>query len=167
MRLFAHSNGHDFDLDLRAERDRTVVRIGDREIVLVLDDQKSSIRTAFIGDRRLDFGWDRRDGIYSILIEGIEYRVTIRDPKTELLEKLTQGGATAGSAAESRAPIPGLITRILCAPGESVKKGQPVLCLDAMKLENEIGAPQDGTVQSIDVRPGQAVEKGQRLFVIG
>jgi len=42
-----------------------------------------------------------------------------------------------------------------------------VLCLDAMKLENEISSPRDGAVKSIDVQPGQAVEKGQSLFVVG
>jgi acetyl/propionyl-CoA carboxylase alpha subunit len=167
VKFFSHSNGHDFELDIQPDRDRLIVKLGDREIVVAFDDQKWSIRTAFLGDRRLDFGWDRRDGVYSLHIEGIEYEVVVRDPKTELLAKVVGGGAAASATAEVRAPIPGLITKVLLKAGDAVKKDQPVLCLDAMKLENEISSPRDGTVKSVDVQPGQAVEKGQSLFVIG
>ena len=167
MKFFAHSNGHDFELDIQPDRDRLIVKLGDREVVVAFDDQKWSIRTAFLGDRRLDFGWDRRDGVYSLHIEGIEYEVVVRDPKSEMLAKVVGDGQAAATAAEVRAPIPGLITKVLLKAGDPVKKDQPVLCLDAMKLENEISAPRDGTVKSIDVQPGQAVEKGQSLFVIG
>ncbi|MBI4566549.1 MAG: acetyl-CoA carboxylase biotin carboxyl carrier protein subunit [Planctomycetes bacterium] len=65
------------------------------------------------------------------------------------------------------APIPGLIARVLAAPGDIVRKDQPVLTLDAMKLENEIGAPKDGRLKSIAVQAGMPVEKGQILFVVG
>ena len=167
MKFFAHSNGHDFELDIQPDRDRLIVKLGDREVVVAFDDQKWSIRTAFLGDRRLDFGWDRRDGVYSLHIEGIEYEVVVRDPKTELLAKVVGGGPAASATAEIRAPIPGLITKVLLKAGDPVKKDQPVCCLDAMKLENEIASPRDGTVKSIDVQPGQAVEKGQALFVVG
>jgi len=167
MKFFAHSNGHDFELDIQPDRDRLIVKLGDREVVVAFDDQKWSIRTAFLGDRRLDFGWDRRDGVYSLHIEGIEYEVVVRDPKTELLAKVVGGGQAASATAEVRAPIPGLITKVLLKAGDAVKKDQPVCCLDAMKLENEISSPRDGTVKSIDVQPGQAVEKGQALFIVG
>jgi biotin carboxyl carrier protein len=167
MKFFSHSNGHNFELDIQPDRDRLLIRCNGKEMVVAFDDQKWSIRTAFLGDRRLDFGWDRRDGVYSLHIEGIEYEVVVRDPKTELLAKVVGGGASASATAEVKAPIPGLITKVLLKAGEAVKKDQPVLCLDAMKLENEIAAPRDGTVRSIEVQPGQAVEKGQSLFTIG
>jgi biotin carboxyl carrier protein len=167
MKFYSHSNGHDFELDIQPDRDRLIVRFNGKEMVVAFDDQKWSIRTAFVGDRRLDFGWDRRDGVYSLHIEGIEYEVVVRDPKTELLAKVVGDGGAASALAEVRAPIPGLITKVLLKAGDAVKKDQPVLCLDAMKLENEIAAPRDGAVRSIDVQPGQAVEKGQALFSIG
>lgn len=167
MKFFSHSNGHDFEVDIQPDRDRLVVRYNGKEVVVAFDDQKWSIRTAFLGDRRLDFGWDRHDGVYSLHIEGIEYEVVVRDPKTELLAKVVGEGSGASGAVETRAPIPGLISKVLLKAGDAVKKNQPVLCLDAMKLENEIAAPRDGVLQSIQVQPGQAVEKGQSLFTIG
>jgi biotin carboxyl carrier protein len=167
VKFFSHSNGHDFELDIQPDRDKLIVKCNGKEIVLAFVDAKWSIRTAFLGNRRLDFGWDRHDGVYSLHIEGIEYEVIVRDPKTELLAKVVGSGPAANQAAEVKAPIPGLITKVLLKAGDPVKKDQPVLCLDAMKLENEIAAPRDGTVKSIEVQPGQAVEKGQALFVVG
>ena len=56
-----------------------------------------------------------------------------------------------------KAPIPGLVTRILVAAGEEVKADQPLIVLEAMKMENEIRAPFDGVVTSITVAPGDSV----------
>ncbi len=56
-----------------------------------------------------------------------------------------------------RAPIPGLVSRLLVAEGEVVEAGQPLLVLEAMKMENEIRAPRAGTVVEIAVTPGQTV----------
>ncbi|MGB9752081.1 MAG: acetyl-CoA carboxylase biotin carboxyl carrier protein subunit [Roseiflexus castenholzii] len=59
-----------------------------------------------------------------------------------------------------KAPIPGLITRVLVSPGEAVELGQPLLVLEAMKMENEIRAPRAGRVTQIHVAPGQSVTLG-------
>jgi biotin carboxyl carrier protein len=56
-----------------------------------------------------------------------------------------------------KAPIPGLITRVLVAPGECVEAGQPLLVLEAMKMENEIRAPRSGTLNQMFVGAGQGV----------
>lgn len=62
-----------------------------------------------------------------------------------------------------KAPIPGLITRILVEPGVSVRAGQPLLVLEAMKMENEIRAPFDGVISSIQATPGETVVRNQLL----
>jgi acetyl/propionyl-CoA carboxylase alpha subunit len=164
MKFFAHSNGHDFELEIHPDRDRLRVRVGTKNLIVTFDDRKSTLRTAFIGDRRIDFGWDCRDGTTTILIDGIGYDVALKDSRTGLLEKVIAEAPTA--AVEVRAPIPGLITKVLLKAGAPVRKDQPVLCLDAMKLENEIASPRDGVLKAVKVQPGQAVEKGRTLFVL-
>lgn len=62
-----------------------------------------------------------------------------------------------------KAPIPGLITRILVEPGASVHAGQALAILEAMKMENEIRAPFDGVVSSVTVAPGETVVRNQVL----
>ena len=65
-----------------------------------------------------------------------------------------------------KAPIPGLVTRVLVQEGELVRAEQPVMVLEAMKMENEIRAPFEGNVQSIAVSPGETVTRGAVLAEI-
>lgn len=65
-----------------------------------------------------------------------------------------------------KAPIPGLITRILVELGSSVKAGQPLVMLEAMKMENEIRAPFDGVVSSVPVVVGETVVRNQVLVEV-
>jgi biotin carboxyl carrier protein len=69
-------------------------------------------------------------------------------------------------AGRVKAPIPGLITRVLVAPGEQVQAGQPLLVLEAMKMENEIRAPRSGTLEQVLVSAGAGVALHQVLAEI-
>lgn len=71
----------------------------------------------------------------------------------------------AGSVKVS-SPMPGKILAVKANVGDSVKKGQVILILEAMKMENEVVAPEDGTVASIDVASGATVEAGDTLATL-
>lgn len=71
----------------------------------------------------------------------------------------------AGSITVS-APMPGKILAVKASVGQAVKKGDVVLILEAMKMENEVVAPEDGTVASVDVAVGAAVEAGDTLATL-
>jgi pyruvate carboxylase subunit B len=64
------------------------------------------------------------------------------------------------------APLPGLIQKIYVRQGDTVKSGQPVLMLEAMKMENEIPATMDGVIKDIRCREGESVNQGQELIVM-
>ena len=166
MKLYAHANGDVIEMDLDADRDAVAAQLGPKRHTVVLDDLKTSIRTAFIDNRRMEFGWTRQDDEYVILIEGIEYRVDVRDARAEKAAKFRREAAAETGDTEVKAPIPGLISKLLVAEGEKVKKDQPLLTLDAMKLENEIASPKDGTVKSVTVKAGSKVDKGQTLVIV-
>lgn len=75
----------------------------------------------------------------------------------------------ASSAAGSitvTSPMPGKILAVKASVGQAVKKGEVVLILEAMKMENEVVAPEDGTIASIDVAVGSAVEAGDTLATL-
>ncbi|MCL2617165.1 MAG: biotin/lipoyl-binding protein [Defluviitaleaceae bacterium] len=63
-------------------------------------------------------------------------------------------------------PLPGTVLKILASRGQAVKKGDPVMVIEAMKMENEVAAPIDGTVASINVSVGSAVNSGDVLLTI-
>ena len=109
-----------------------------------------------------------------------KYRVTVNGTVYEIeLEELT-GAAPAAGAAPAPAPaaaapaggekiaspMPGTILSVNIAQGQAVKKGQVLMILEAMKMENEIMAPCDGTVASVNTSKGAAVETGTLLCVI-
>lgn len=65
-----------------------------------------------------------------------------------------------------KAPIPGLVAKVLVAVGEQVEAGQPLLILEAMKMENEIRAPLSGWIKTLNVAPGQSVSQNELLAEI-
>ena len=75
--------------------------------------------------------------------------------------------AAAGSGEAIKAPMPGNILAVNVAVGDSVKKGQVLMILEAMKMENEIMSPCDGKVTSVNVSKGSTVETGTLLCCIG
>jgi len=74
--------------------------------------------------------------------------------------------AGAAGAVAVTAPMPGKILGVKASAGQAVKKGQVILILEAMKMENEIVAPQDGTVATINVAVGDSVEPGATLATL-
>ena len=75
--------------------------------------------------------------------------------------------AGPGEGAPVKAPLPGVVAKILVAMGQSVKKGETVLVLEAMKMENNITAECDGKVTGICVAAGDSVMEGTTLITIG
>lgn len=73
----------------------------------------------------------------------------------------------AGAGTPVKAPLPGVVTKVLVAAGQAVKKGDTVLVLEAMKMENNITAECDGSVTGICVAPGDSVMEGTTLLTIG
>jgi len=106
--------------------------------------------------------------------EGIDVKIGHRRQVVPVLterEKIARElfGATAGLAKEEiiKAPMPGLILKIEVEKGQQVKPGDPLVVMEAMKMENEIRAKFAGKVQEIAMEPNQTVEKGAVLIKIG
>jgi biotin carboxyl carrier protein len=78
-----------------------------------------------------------------------------------LLKQLGMDKGAAGKVAEVKAPMPGLVLKIIAQAGTVVSKGDALLVLEAMKMENVIKSPTDGTIASIEVQQGKTVEKNQ------
>jgi biotin carboxyl carrier protein len=166
MKLYAHVGEQVFEFELAEESDHLLITAPSRPYPVALDDRKESIRTATIGGQRVEFGWRRDNGSYLIVIDGVTYEVELRDARAEKAAQVRRAaGATTGEASV-KAPIPGRIVKVLVKEGDAVAKDQPLLTLDAMKLENEIASPRAGVVKSLTAQPGMAVERGQVLVVI-
>ena len=100
---------------------------------------------------------------YTVKVNNNSYEVTISNALDELIKNMgIQRGRTKIVNA-IKAPMPGLILEISVEVGQTVKENDPLLILEAMKMENSFLSPRDGVIKSIAVEKGNAVDKGQLL----
>ena len=121
-----------------------VVSTAPEEVVFELDGMRRTYRVGRVDDLRYV---DADDGHVAL-------RVLPRHPEPHLA--LDTGSLVA--------PMPGSVLRILVAPGDTVTVGQPLVVIEAMKMEHEVRAPAAGTVRAVEVTTGQQVESGQLLL---
>jgi len=104
--------------------------------------------------------------VVHLSLNGQHYSVGIKDEQGLLLESLgfSQQLATAQNAL--KAPMPGKILDVLHQEGDKITKGEPLVILEAMKMENELTSPSDGEIDRVHVHPGDSVEKNATLIEI-
>ncbi|WP_461450582.1 acyl-CoA carboxylase biotin carboxyl carrier protein subunit [Mucilaginibacter sp.] len=93
------------------------------------------------------------------------YTISVKDQYDTLLEKLGLNNLNSVKISEVKAPMPGLVLKVFVAEGGEVKKGDNLLILEAMKMENIIKAAADVTVKTVKIKTGDKVEKGQVLLM--
>jgi acetyl/propionyl-CoA carboxylase alpha subunit len=101
-----------------------------------------------------------------VLFSGREFPVTFETERDLLLQRFSGQGRAEHHHEEIRASMPGLVVRVVAKPGSAVTKGEAVVILEAMKMENEVRAPTGGIIKEVRVKNGQAVEKGELLVVL-
>lgn len=97
-------------------------------------------------------------------INGRLYTVNLKDKFDLLLEKLGMNHAAGNKVNSVKAPMPGLIIDLKVKEGDTVNQGDPLLILEAMKMENILKSPGDGVVKMIKIKKGDSVEKGHVLI---
>lgn len=118
-----------------------------------------------INNRSFEVEVDTTEDEYRVLIDGRTYHITIADERRMRLGG-SQSGIQVSGRQEITVPMPGKVVALLAAEGDLVEKGQGLVIIEAMKMENEVRAPADATVLEIRVKPGDAVEAGQVLIVV-
>ncbi len=99
-----------------------------------------------------------------VRFRGREYSLQVLTETDRWLKKLGLNAGVAKKLNELKAPMPGLVLRLLVHEGDEVKKNDPLLVLESMKMENVIKSPGQGVLGKILVAPGQTVEKGDLML---
>lgn len=106
---------------------------------------------------------DYHNKAFEFVINGSVYHVVLADEYDQLVDRLGLAKHTITKIKEIKAPMPGLVLEISVKEGDTVEKGQSLLILEAMKMENVLKSPGDGVVKRIFVNKGQPVDKNQLL----
>ncbi|MBP9501967.1 MAG: biotin/lipoyl-binding protein [Candidatus Promineofilum sp.] len=109
---------------------------------------------------------EERDSYWDVLIQGELYSVRVQDERAHRLERMRSTGLTVGGEAAVSSPMPGIIVAVPVAVGDQVQRGDKVVILESMKMENELRAPCDGVITHVHVAAGVKVEKDQLLVSI-
>ncbi len=135
-------NGKDFELDVRwlSEKRLHVIRNARSYEVELLPDL---------------------EGKPQIRVNGTIYGADMVGKFDELLKKMGMQNGSAGKVSAVKAPMPGLVLEVVVKPGDSVQKGDRLLVLEAMKMENVIKSPTDAVIASVEVEEGQTVDKNE------
>lgn len=129
--------------------------IGDRNVHLIRGNE--SIEAELLS-------FDRETKTIQIRLGYKTATLQVKDRFDILLEQMGMNAAGSGAIKNIKAPMPGLILDLKVKPGDEVKKGDVVLILEAMKMENIIKSPGDGIVKEVKVSLKQSVEKNQVLI---
>jgi biotin carboxyl carrier protein len=123
------------------------------------------VLSLLIGDKQYEIKRERSlRGELHMVIGSARYAVDVQDPRS-LRTRRSAAGSEAGPQ-KLTAAMPGKIVRILVKEKDEVKAGQPVLVMEAMKMQNEMKSPKDGRVQKILTAEGSTVNAGDTLAVI-
>jgi biotin carboxyl carrier protein len=154
--------GHEFEVEVNGLPDAdgfTTVQVNGEplRVAIATADEATAIEWAVVDTRPYELIFDR--DMRSIETTHGYYELRVRDREAGVARPRSGDGRI-------KAPIPGLIARILVEPGQVVEAGQPVLVLEAMKMQNEIVAPRAGTVTTLSASPGQTVLLNELLAEI-
>jgi len=106
------------------------------------------------------------DNNWQVLLRGRLYPATVEDEREKRLRAAAGGGVAETGEFHLRAPMPGLVVAIPVTEGEVIQKGQVILILESMKMQNELRSPRDGTMGRIRVKVGESVEQKQTLLSV-
>ena len=101
-----------------------------------------------------------------VLLRGQLYEVDVEDERQRRLRQVSEVHGDAGGEFSLKAPMPGLVVAVPVSEGETVSRGQNLIILESMKMQNELRSPREGVVQRVRVTPGERVEQNQPLVTL-
>ena len=162
MKYITTIDGKEFLIEVVDERH---VRIGER--LLQVDFESVSGQPVFsliLDGKSYESFVYQGDVVWEVLLRGRQYQVNVEDEREKRLRAAAGGGIAESGEFHLKSPMPGLVVAVLAEEGQAVTKGQVILILESMKMQNELKAPRDGVMGRIRVKAGESVEQRQTLL---
>jgi biotin carboxyl carrier protein len=129
--------------------------VGDQPVYSLILDGDSYEASIYASDRGIQ-----------VLLLGQLFEVQVEDERQQRLRQTSSGPEIRKGEIQIHAPMPGIVINIPIEEGQEVTKGENIIILESMKMQNEIKAPRDGTVLRIRVIPGESVNQNQILIIL-
>jgi len=164
MRYLVTLNGQTVTVDVEADR---VTVDGIQHRATLVRRESTPERLLSVDGRSYSLPmWSSGSGAWTVLVGGERFEVDALDERSAHLQSLAGTAASQAGPVPLKAPMPGLVVKVLVAPGEKVVQGQSLIVLEAMKMQNELKATGAAVVEAVSVEVGRAVEKGEVLIIL-
>lgn len=167
MKYFAKISQKEYELELKRSHEGIALLLNGKPKHAELKRiGESSLFSLIVDNRSYQLFIEEATGGYSVSVEGDKHFVELEDEKARFIRSLTKSDEKEKSLTEIKAPMPGLIVSVTVSEGQKIKKGERLIIIEAMKMENEIRANGDGTVKKVLVKEKESVEKDGVLLVL-
>jgi biotin carboxyl carrier protein len=167
MKLHAEIDGNKHEVDFTREDAKVFARVDDREYELEASEPEPGVFLFKHEGRVYEASVVRSKsdtGTVQVRVGTYEFEVRLTDPKR--LRGVGSGADHSDGLVEIKTAMPGKVVRVLTEPGAVVEKGDSVLVVEAMKMQNELKSPKAGTIRDVRVAEGDAVGAGDILATI-
>jgi biotin carboxyl carrier protein len=167
LRYYTGVEGAERFVEVDGEPDELRVRLGEREVRVDLQSVSGrSWYSLLVDGKSHDVVVSENGTALNVTVGPHTYQVEVEDERIRAARKATGAGGGAGGAEKMGAVMPGIVREVSVRPGDAIVKGQPLLILEAMKMQNEIRAPRDGVVEAVHVTADTVVAKGDPLVTL-
>jgi len=159
-------NGREY----RVKADSTAILINDKEVNPdIISTGKNSFHVIH-ENRSFNMevlGLNEEQKMMTIRVNNNTYQVELKDEYDALLHEMGMDASSSKKVNDIKAPMPGMVLKVMVENGQKIQKGEAIVVLEAMKMENILKAPSDGVVKKIHIIQGDKVEKNQVLINMG
>jgi biotin carboxyl carrier protein len=165
MKLIVKVEGESHDVEIDRNGSHVTAVIDGRSYDLDASQPEPSVWLVKHNARIYEAAVSLRDtSEHVVSVNGAEFAASVIDPKR--LRGSSIGSSDDSGRAEIRTAMPGKVVRILASQGDAIEKGDGVIVVEAMKMQNEMKSPKDGTISEIKVAEGDTVGAGDVLVII-
>jgi len=164
VKYFADVGDHTFEIEITEDG---VLVDGEPIAVDLRQSGVSQLYSLLLDGASFEMIIEETQQSFDVTLRGEQLRVQVEDERTRRLHGGREGPALPQGDLTIRAPIPGLIVKVMVQDGDEIIEDQPLMILEAMKMENEVRAVRSGVVRKVEVNAGQSVEQDAVLIVIG
>lgn len=164
MKYITTVDGKEFEIEVIDEKH---IRIDERLVAVDFESVSGQpVFSLILDGKSYESFISENDEGWQVLMRGRQYQITVEDEREKRLRAAASGGAAEGGEFNLKAPMPGLVVAIPVVEGQEIKKGQVLIILESMKMQNELKSPKDGIVERIRVKAGESVEQKQALLSV-
>jgi biotin carboxyl carrier protein len=165
VKYYVKVNGRDHEVELVERLGKLLVSVDGKELDVTYEEVDDLGQVVMLrGGKSYGLSIEGDEARVQVTLAGHFHDITLEDERERAAHAADRAQDKGGGVVT--AVMPGVVVELLVTKGAAVVKGQPLLILSAMKMQNEIGAPADGVVQDVYVAAGQAVSSGAKLLLL-